>query len=110
MKKFKTIEVSYSFDCVDILGVLGGDVFLRGTPDFEHDCVVQISRELFKESLDYYLNDKKDYCERYNHFCGVMGSIRSLDCERMGKIEVDGKLLRVYKVNAIDPDTDMEHG
>ena len=110
MKTLKTIEVSYSFDCLEILGVVGEDVFLRGIPDFEQDCVVQISRQLFKESLDYFLNDKKDYCERYDHFCGVMGSIRSLDCEKMGKIEVEGKLLKVYKVNAIDSDTDMEHG
>lgn len=110
MKNLKTIEVSYSFDCIDILGVIGEDVFLIGTPDFEHDCVIQISRHLFKESLDYWLNDKKEYCEHWGHFCGVMGSIRSLDCEELGKKEVDGKLLKLYKVIAIDSDTDMEHG
>lgn len=110
MKTLKTIEVSYSFECLEIIGVVGEDVFLRGALDFEQDCLIQISRRLFMESMEYWLDDKKDYCERYDHFCGVMGSIRSLDCEKNGKIEVDGKLLRVYKVNAIDSDTDMEHG
>jgi len=110
MENNETTLLAYSFDDLDILGVYGKDVYLRGKINFEHDCVIQISTQLFKKSLDYWINDKKDYCERYDHFCGMMGSIRPLEYEEMGKMEIEEVELTVYKFNSIEEFTDMEHG
>lgn len=113
MENKEIAEVDYSFDDLNILGVIGKDVFLRGRYNFEQDCVIQIPRQLFKKSLDYWLDDKKDYCERYDHFCGMMGSIRPLDFQEMGTMVVDEdepKELKVFKFNSIEDFTDMEHG
>jgi len=110
MENSETTLLAYSFDDLDILGVFGKDVYLKGTINFEQDCVIQIPRQLFKRSMDYWLNDKKDYCERYDHFCGVMGSIRPLDYQEMGTTVVDEVELKVFKFTSIDSNTDMEHG
>jgi hypothetical protein len=110
MENKEIVEVAYSFDDLNILGVYGLDVYLMGTYDIEHDCVIKISRSLFKKSLDIWLQDKKRYCELWGHFCGVMGSIRSLDYKEIDKMEVDEKELNVYEINAIADFTDMEHG
>jgi len=107
--KDRQIEVSYSFDDLNILGVYGNDVFLKGFYDIEHECIIKITRNLFKKSIDNWLNDKKSYCERYGYFCGVMGSIRSDDFEEVIG-EFEDKELKVYKIISIDMNTDMEHG
>ena len=110
MENSETTFLAYSFDDLNILGVIGKDVFLRGRYNFEQDCVIQIPRQLFKKSVDHWLDDKKDYCERYDHFCGMMGSIRPIDYQEMGTIVVDEDELKVFKFNSIEDFTDMEHG
>ena len=109
METRQTIEVAYSFDDLNIFGVYGNEVYLKGTYDIKNECIIKISRSLFKKSLDYWLTDKKDYCERYGHFCGAMGSIRSTDFEEVIG-EFEDKEPKVYKINSIESDTDMEHG
>jgi hypothetical protein len=110
MENKETVEVAYSFDDLNILGVYGNNVYLKGTYDIEYDCVIKISRTLFKKSLDIWLHDKREYCELWGHFCGVMGSIRSLDYREIDKMEVYEQELNVYEINAIQEFSDMEHG
>jgi len=101
MKTKQTVEVSYSFDYLEIMGVYGEYVFLKGTYDIKHECIIKIPRNLFKKSLDYWLNDKKSYCERYGHFCGAMGSIRSTDFEEVIG-EFEDKEPKVFKITRIE--------
>jgi len=110
MKKEKIIDITYSFDDLCIWGVYGEDVYLKGIYNFEHVCVIKISKILFKKSMDLWLEDKKNYCELWGHFCGVMGSIRSFDYEEMDNMVVDEQDLKVYQFNSIEDFTDMEHG
>ena len=109
MNAKKIVEIDYSFDHLEIMGVFGDDVYLKGTYDIKQDCIIKISRSLFEKSLGYWLNDKKSYCEDWGHFCGIMGSIQSIDYEEIdNNFESTG--LKVYKINTIEKDTDMEHG
>ena len=121
MKTEPILSVSYSFDDLNILGVFGQDVFVKGRLGFDEDCIIKISRRLFKQSLDCWLNDKREYCIRYEDFCGAMGTIRSNECSSEGTKEIltnyyqtekkwGSKVLRVIKVHSIDPNTDMESG
>lgn len=110
MKTKITGTVSYSFDDLEILGVVGENVYIRGDYNQGKTCIVRISRSLFVDSLNYWLNDKKRHCEKWNEFCGVMGRISATEF-----IEVKETILNVFKakafhVSAIDTDTDMEHG
>ena len=110
MKKKQIFEVTYSFDDLNVLGVHGKDVFLKGKINFEFDCVILISKQLFKKSLDLWLRDNKVYCERWGHFCGNMGSIRALDYKKVDQIELDEQELNLYKINTIEKFGDIEHG
>ena len=73
--------IVFSFDNLDILGVFGENVFLRGINDSEEEIVIQLTQKQFHDSLDCWLNDKRSFCERYNHYCGSMGQITSNDYE-----------------------------
>lgn len=126
------ITVSFTFDDLDILGVVGDAVYVRGSiyaPDSPPDdcvkeCALVISRGLLHQSLIYFLNDKARYCERCGHFCGVMGSLRATEFEelderyrctmipRTARNEEDfvSVPVRTFTITAFDPNTDMEHG
>ena len=110
MKKEKIIEITYSFDDLSILGVRGSDVYLKGLYGFKNVCIIEISKTLFTKSLDLWLEDKKRYCELWGHFCGIMGSIRSFDYEKMDDMNFDGQKIKWYRINSIVDFTDMEHG
>jgi len=60
------------------------------------------------------LNDKKMYCELYNHYCGAMGEIISNDYSIMNQttLRIDDEYYNVdvYKINTFDEQTNMEHG
>lgn len=117
IKKEKVTQLSFSFDSLEILGVFGNKVYIRGfyfsqIKDDMIDCVLEFKNKLFKKSLNLWLKDKKDYCERWGHFCGVMGSIRSDNFEEIGSVIFDDekKELRTFKINSIEEFCDMEHG
>jgi hypothetical protein len=97
-------------------------------PDhFPEDCILSIDRKLFKKMLDKWLDEKLDYCDRWNHYCGVGGYIY---CENVEKaydtyiyeyinvedneindgLEEVKKNMVVYNVNSFDELIDMEHG
>ena len=67
--------VSISPDDLLILSATKDDVILRGSyyngDDFS-TCILYITRTLFHEALDEWLNRKQDYSELWNgEFCGV---------------------------------------
>lgn len=121
MKANPKLSASYSFDDLHILGVFGQDVFLKGIFKFDEECIIKISRELSKKSLDYWLDEKQEFCELGGDFCGVLGSVRADDYSdagtreilteyNEGKREWEGKELQVIQVHSISPEMDMEHG
>ena len=89
------------------------------------ECILSINRKMFKKMLDAWLDEKIDYCDRWNHYCGVGGDIyckveeayntfinEYLEVEDNG--ENDGikeikKDIIVYDVKSFD-EIDMEHG
>ncbi len=120
------LSISFSFDNLDILGAFKNKVYLRGeyykTEEFESKvCVIVISKELFHKSLDLWLKDKKEYCEKWNHFCGTMGRIESTKHTELNKTELlTGfneekeeliyERVRTFEIKKFENSCDMEHG
>jgi hypothetical protein len=91
------------------------------------ECILSIDRKLFHKMLGKWLDNKLDYCDRWNHYCGVGGLIY---CENVKKeydtyiydyIDVEDSKINdglkevkkdmvVYTVNSFDELIDMEHG
>ncbi len=92
----------------------------------EGECILSIDRKMFKKMLDAWLDEKIDYCDRWNHYCGVFGNIECevekdydtyiieyKEVEDNGKnegIEEIKKEMTVYNVKFFDKVIDMEHG
>jgi hypothetical protein len=110
MKTNETATIHYSFDDLEIIGVFGENVYVKGLIDFEHECIIKISRPLFLKSLEIWLNDKKSYCESWKDFCGCLGSIQSTDVEEIHEKLLKPFKLKAYQFNSIEEFTDMEHG
>jgi hypothetical protein len=138
------IDYWFSFDELKILGGYKDKVHVLGQKDeydetkepklevgvsylgsdfpdhFPEDCILSIDRKLFKKMLDKWLDEKLDYCDQWNHYCGVGGNIY---CEKVTKAydtiiydyisnENDKieKNIVVYNVNSFNRLIDMEHG
>lgn len=110
----EVVNVSFDYDRLDILGVFGTRVFVKGTlwkiddddpsTDVDNDCVLVINRTLFLKTVGMWLDEKKRCCEAYNHFCGQMGSLRSDDYdeyEEKDRIRISDTV----KMNGLDVDT-----
>lgn len=111
------MAVVFSFDNLHILGVMDEHVFVRArNSENDEECVAKLTRKKFHETLDLWLNDKKAYCERYNHFCGVMGQIfcdeYNIEGQTNLRPEGGGELINVdlCYIISFDDTTDMEHG
>jgi hypothetical protein len=87
------------------------------------NCILSIDRKLFKKMLDKWLDEKLDYCNRYNHYCGVFGFIyceveKAYDTYLIDYVETEDKEclkeikkdIIVYNVKSFDELIDMEHG
>ena len=132
----ESISVEFSFDGLDILGVLHGYVFVRGDLWPQNDepvvyppgqsetshtlgvgCVdlvdihILMKPRLFKRALVLWLRDKKNICLAYRHLCGRMGSIRAtVFRETQPCDDGGGNTVRQFIVTAIEDNTDMVHG
>ena len=116
--------ISYNLDQLDILTAKDDDVFLRGSSYSEdgdfNECVLIMTRELFHYSITKWLDAKKDFFKRYNHFCGV-GTITCDVFKPVGTINLllldsfentysgpEYEDVISYRVESIE--IDMEHG
>jgi hypothetical protein len=69
-----------------VLGVFENNVHVRVTlHDFdedemevEEDVVLLIPQNVYLRTWKNWLEGKKDYCERYGEYCGVMGETRAI--------------------------------
>ena len=83
----KTI-VGFSFDKLNVLGIVGNYVFIEGITNFYDDkCVIKMKKSLFNQTMKLWMKDKQDYCERFGYFCGV-NHTETTDYDESGEIEI----------------------
>lgn len=75
----------------DILGVEENKFIDILTHGFEEDffkCIIRIEKDLYLTELEKWLKGKSEYCDRYGHYCGVMGSVTVLKSQLIGTLKV----------------------
>ncbi len=113
-----------------VLGVFGNDVRLqthgyitdektKEDKDILH-CTLVLSKENYLELWDKWLTGKKDYCERYNSYCDVMGYFHPINPILIGTQKInkwnesnedyDIIEVSVYKADKFTEIPDFEHG
>jgi hypothetical protein len=112
----------------EILGANSKFIFIKEknleNEEIDEWYVLRIKRTHFNKMIKLWIATKADYCERYNHFCGVFGSF-AIETKEYGETNllVDSKydsekdeLTPIYKkvkvlsVLSFDEYCDMEHG
>lgn len=114
-KLVKIEQVYFSYDDLNILGVLKEIIYVKGyyydNTDERINCILGFTKSLFKDTINLWLKDKEEYCERYNHFCGAMGSIICINFTITNQeIKYYDEVLPVIIVNTIENTCNMEHG
>lgn len=111
---YKPDNVFFSYDDLKIFGVLHNHVFVIGyywKEEIRVECILKFTKSLFNDTLALWLKDKEVYCERYQEFCGEMGSIISSNFETTDQeVEYFESTLSIFFVNSIEDNCDMEHG
>ena len=126
MENIEEKNYAFCFDDLDVLGIRGGRVYVRGVEDFETPCVLAVKKSTFKKMFSKWLEEKEDFCKRYKEFCGVGGYVY---CEvekwydtQITNPEADFDIddpnwkekmympVVAYKVIRVDEHIDMEHG
>jgi len=108
-----------------IIGVIGNAIYFK--PKHENYVLI-VKRREYLRILNLYLDSKKDFCKRYDHFCGVFGELQVLEYEtyregfkmnEFNEVEDNGENdgiefkeveYPLYKVIKFDDHVDMEHG
>jgi hypothetical protein len=116
-------EITYDPSSDEILGVFGNKIHIKAYHyndiDEQTPVILIISKKLFHKTWDNWINDKKEYCERYEEYCGIMGhtyikegeildtKISLYEYEDDSRIEI---FPTVIKVNKFYDHHDFEHG
>lgn len=108
-----------------IIGVVGNQLYFKN--EYENYVLI-VKRKDYLKLLNSYIDSKKDFCKRYNHFCGVCGDFyitkyetfkEGFKINEMIEVEDDGEnegidFIEVeyplYKAITFDNHCDMEHG
>jgi len=103
----KGLNISFSYDSLKIIAVFGSQVHVEGKLVIDnHDepvvCVLKMERKLFLQTVNMWLEAKKEHCERYNRACGTLGRLRATEYEMYPDPTIT--------VTAFDASIDMEHG
>jgi hypothetical protein len=80
----------------EVIGVDKTHVYLKeryftkdkDSDEFNSYCVVKLQRDHFNDITQKWLDEKQDYCERYKHFCGVMGTFEMTKFSFAGEIKI----------------------
>ena len=108
MKKGRVI---FSQD-TEIIGISEEGIIVEGyfyddNDEDEDDVTLLITKEQYFKLLEDWMNEKKDYCERYGYMCGQNGNFSVFgefnEVEVLGEEMLDGRQCEV-------DDIDMEHG
>lgn len=124
------MEVTVFLECpnTEILGVYGEDIHLLTHGYKEHndgttediECIILVPEKTYIKEWRKWISGKRGYCERFEHYCGVMGYVTKDSPKLVGtqKINRFNELteeeevveLEVYKIRAFDGEPDFEHG
>jgi hypothetical protein len=126
------MEITISLDVsnTEILGVFGKGIHLlthgysedeseKEEPnDFE--CILVVPERIYLQEWKKWIKGKKEYCERNNYYCGVMGYVYPDNPILIGKQTInryneeqsqyEKVQLDVYKADIFTGNPDFEHG
>jgi hypothetical protein len=114
--------LNFSFDKLDLLGVFGNYIFIKGEMDYnyENPVILKIKKLLFFKIQKEWIKEKQYYCEHFKGFCGVNntsssdfiedGETEIYDFDSYENLETELKTIKVkiYLINSLD--TECEHG
>jgi len=120
-------EITIFLECpnTEILGVVGKNIHLlthgfKNDEDSDFDCVLVVSVKEYLKQWKAWLRGKKRYCERYNHYCGVMGTVSAKDPVKTGtqtifkwneKTEdMEEVIIPLYIATEFEGEPNFEHG
>jgi hypothetical protein len=95
----------------EVIGVVGDEILIKGTiiendTDKEYDDITIIVKlDTYKQMMNEWIEEKKDYCERFEYMCGF--SVIS------GNGNISEKLVfgeEYFDCTEIEFCVDMEHG
>ena len=125
--KDNNFSVSFNFDDLHLMSVNSDDeVILQCQIDYQEDCIVYLSRNLFHKVIDAWCDGKQSYYNRTGGFAGV-GNINFISLEEFPENKRNyilifhdinnedweenpfhEKIVRTFR--AFEFDIDMEHG
>jgi hypothetical protein len=107
--KIVNIEVGKSYKASELS---------EGTEDFE--CILVIPEKIYLQEWKKWIKGKKEYCERFNSYCGVMGYVypdnpiligkQTINRYNQEKKDYEQIELDVYKGDIFTGNPDFEHG
>lgn len=124
------MEIVIYLECpnTEVLGVFGENVhllthgFIDNDSDTSEDfeCILITSEKEYLKQWKAWLKGKQDYCERYNHYCGVLGYVHPINPELLGtqkitkwneeKEDMEVIEVNVYTADKFTSPPDFEHG
>jgi len=110
VSKMVNVFMYYSVN-TEIIGVVGDEIIIKGNlwdqntdEDYEEVGIV-IKTDTYKEMMNEWIEEKKDYCERFEYICG-WGNVSG-----GGIVNVKNILGEEYfDCTGIELCVDMEHG
>jgi len=108
-----------------ILGIFGKEIHLIGCLEIQPnvellDCVIILQKKEFLRCQELWFKGKKQYCESYDEYCGIMGFLDAQDYIEVESItlnvpnddesEYTKVLTRTFRVLKFDNDCYFEHG
>jgi len=118
-------DLSFTPDQDEVLGVFGNDVHVQigiisEDAESETPVILVIPREEYFRAWNLWLDTKKEFCERYEQYCGAFGNIHVEECIKLEDVvasvydedsetEVDVQI-EVYKVSKFGDYVNMEAG
>lgn len=115
----------------EIVGVMDDFVYFRESiykylegDEKEEFCCIRMKKAQYLQMIDLWLEQKQDFCKRYDHFCGVFGNFHIEEYKELGTINLlvdfdenkgeDGEYIykdvSLFEVISFDAHCDMEHG
>lgn len=112
------MEISYTIDELKIVGVYGKDIYVLATNVFTEDdvekpinAVLVFNKTKWVNLQKEYIDEKRDFCERYNHFCGDAIIISNCyEADGLMDIRIGDKIELLDTFVITDFMVDMEHG